>query len=342
MLDASLAPPRASLAATLIGAIAILLWSALALLTAASGAGRRSSSPRSPSRSAAPSASLTPRRAGGSARFSSLGRCGWSASAGCSAITPSISQRCAGAARRSEPDRLSLAAADRALLGAAAGRAPALAPRRRRGARSCRRGLLFVGKAGGVLFAERRRSSAMRWRSPAPSSGRSIRCCRAGSRRRPRKPSRAFASRPRRSRRLPFRLRGDGRSRDAGPVARHSWARARPGRSRLLCLGFRRQERRHPLARRRCLRRAGALDDHSCRHGLRAGDAVAGDGLRDDRRRRFGRFVRAGAGEGARLKKKAGEGRPRSRATAARGQASVAVLGFKTCLPRYMPLFRSM
>jgi drug/metabolite transporter (DMT)-like permease len=38
MTDASLAAPRASLAATLIGAIAILLWSALALLTAASGA----------------------------------------------------------------------------------------------------------------------------------------------------------------------------------------------------------------------------------------------------------------------------------------------------------------
>jgi drug/metabolite transporter (DMT)-like permease len=37
MTDASLASPRATLAATLIGAIAILLWSALALLTAASG-----------------------------------------------------------------------------------------------------------------------------------------------------------------------------------------------------------------------------------------------------------------------------------------------------------------
>jgi drug/metabolite transporter (DMT)-like permease len=37
MTDASFASPRASFAATLIGAIAILLWSALALLTAASG-----------------------------------------------------------------------------------------------------------------------------------------------------------------------------------------------------------------------------------------------------------------------------------------------------------------
>jgi drug/metabolite transporter (DMT)-like permease len=37
MTDAALAPARASLAATLIGCLAILLWSALALLTAASG-----------------------------------------------------------------------------------------------------------------------------------------------------------------------------------------------------------------------------------------------------------------------------------------------------------------
>ena len=62
--------------------------------------------------------------------------------------------------------------------------------------------------------------------------------------------------------------------------------RARPGRPRLLRLGLRRQARRHSPARRRRLRRAGALDADPRRRRLRPGDAVARPRLRADRRRR--------------------------------------------------------
>ena len=259
---------------------------------------------------------------------------------------PLLRRRCAGAAGRGEPDRLSLAAADRALLSAAAGRAAcagAMSSARRSvlPARSCcssaspagvrspgggRRSWLCAGARlrlrlvdlfGAVAPASRRCR-------PKAVAGFCLATAAAGAR------SAISPSRRRSGPATPVSgspCSGSGSARSASPSIVWDFG-VKHGDIRLLGVA--------------CLRRAGALDDHSCRHGLRAGDAVAGAGLRDDRRRRFGRFVRAGAGEGARLKKKAGEGRPRSRATAARGQASVAVLGFKTCLPRYMPLFRSM
>ncbi len=68
--------------------------------------------------------------------------------------------------------------------------------------------------------------------------------------------------------------------------------RAGAGRPRLLCLGLRRQERRSQAARRRRLRRAGAVDDHSGRRRLRPGDGFARPRLRADRRRRGRRHAR--------------------------------------------------
>ena len=85
------------------------------------------------------------------------------------------------AAGRSRPDQLPLAAADRAVLGArcrASGCASTTSSARcsASSARSC------CSPAAAALTSRRNTSRALRQRSSRPSSGRSIRCCRAASR----------------------------------------------------------------------------------------------------------------------------------------------------------------
>ncbi len=108
--------------ATLIGFSAILMWSLLALMTAASG--------KMPpfqmnavcfAIGALPGLILFAVKPERMKLLRQPRRCGFSALSACSAITFSISPRCASAGRRRQHDRLSLAAVHRARLGHAAG-----------------------------------------------------------------------------------------------------------------------------------------------------------------------------------------------------------------------------
>ena len=94
--------------------------------------------------------------------------------------------------------------------------------------------------------------------------------------------------------RLPFRVRDDGLAGKRQRSRRHRRARPRAGRAGVLSLGLRRQARRHPPARRRRLRRAGAVDDPAGARRLRAGDGDARARLRGDRRRRLRRLALSG------------------------------------------------
>ena len=197
----------------------------------------------------------------------------------------------AGAAGGSRADQLSLAAADRFILGAAAGRAVEAASPRRRGARSrwhdrsdirprrawfraarsaglcrrLRRGVRLGDLFGGVA-ALRRRAERCRGRLLSGDGA----ACRAVS----------------------SVVRDDGVAARRGGVGRGDRARYRSGRARVLCLGHRRQARRHSRARRRILRRAGIVDAGVDRRRLRAAalDPVA--------RRRADRLWRPRCGEG--------------------------------------------
>ena len=82
-----------------------------------------------------------------------------------------------------------------------AGRAPARPPPHWRRARLCWRGDAVRWQSGRPSLASStaRCHRATRWRSPAPSSGRAIRCCRADSKRRRPRRSLASASPPPRS-----------------------------------------------------------------------------------------------------------------------------------------------
>ena len=145
-------PAAKTRAATLIGLARSCLWSALALMTAASGK-------MPPFEMAA----LTFLVGGGFglAYAAARGRLGalrqpwpvWPVGVGGlfgyhALYFAALRLRAAG---RGEPDRLSLAVADRADVGAAAGRTAERAPYRRRAARIRRRGVLFWGKAGGAV-----------------------------------------------------------------------------------------------------------------------------------------------------------------------------------------------
>ena len=247
--------------ATAIGFCAILLWSLLALFTAASGT-------VPPFQLAA----MTFSSAGsfGAANFlvrperlraaAAAGRLGARGRRPVRLPRPLFRGSAPRAAGRGRAHQLSLAAPHRAVLRAAAGRAPArahvvgalLGLRRRRAAdRRARR----------HRRARRRYCARLRLRaSPAPSSGRSIRCCRAASARcRPMR-SPASASPPRRS---PSSAIWRSRRR-CGPRTRRngspSWRSGSARRARVLRLGHRREARRHPPPGRRLLRGAGSLD----------------------------------------------------------------------------------
>ncbi len=177
------AQSAASPAATLVGLGAIVLWSVLALLTASAGA-------IPPFELAA----LTFAIGGGLGLVyaASRGRLAaliqpwpvWMVGIGGlfgyhALYFAALEPRAAG---RGEPDRLSLAAADRAVLGAAARRAAAsrATSSARRSASPARRRCSPARRAASPARSIRACCRATRWRSPAPSSGRAIRCCRDG------------------------------------------------------------------------------------------------------------------------------------------------------------------
>ena len=165
--------------ATLIGFSAVAMWALLALLTDASGAvppfllsaitfaigtcvglAARLVSPRRRARRKDPVAGLADRHCG-PVRLPLL-------------LFHRAAQRAGGGG---QPDRLSVAAAHRARLGADAGREAALESCRRRAARACRHGA--DRHQGRRRFPSTAATcSAMRWPASAPSSGRPIRCCR--------------------------------------------------------------------------------------------------------------------------------------------------------------------
>ena len=166
--------------------------------------------------------------------------------------------QCAGG--RGQPDRLSLAAADRARLGADAGRAAALESCRRRAARSCRHGpdrhqgrragfearYAFGYAMAGVCAFLWSAYSLLSRRFAAVSTIVVTGFCLATA-----ALSLALPSRRWRTTVWPRRHR---------PVARGARPWPDAGRRCLLCLGLRRQERQYPDARCRELRRTAAVD----------------------------------------------------------------------------------
>ena len=171
---------------------------------------------------------------------------------------------------RGQPDRLSVAAADRARLGADARREAALASRRRRAARACRHG---PDRHQG----RRRRASTRRyvlrlcrWPASAPSSGRPIRCCRGAS---PqcRPPSSPGSARPPRCFRSPAisRWRQTVLPRGAGQWLAVLGLGLMPVGAAFYAWDYRRQARQHPGAWRGELCGAAAVDPDPDRRRLR-------------------------------------------------------------------------
>ena len=249
--------------ATIVGFGAIVLWSALALLTALSGdappfelaaltfaigglCGARLRGGARPAFSARAALAGLARRDRRPLRLSrALFRC--------------VAPRAAG---RREPHRLSLAAVDCAVFRGVAGRASARASCGGRRAR-------FRG-SGDALPVQGRR---LRLGRPdgagratvsllaAPSCGQATRCCRAASKARPTRGGRRLLPRHGGARRpLSCGLRDDGRPIRRGAMACNPWPWTRAGRPCLLRLGLWGQARRHSHARRRRLCRAGPFD----------------------------------------------------------------------------------
>ena len=280
--------------ATAIGFCAILLWSLLALFTAASGtvppfqlAAMTFSSAVSSARRTFSSGRSGCRRCG-----SQAGRLGARRRRAVRLPRALLRGSAPRAAGRGRAHRLSLAAPHRPLLLAAAGRAPAPAACRRRAARlrrrrRARRRARAIGARAddlpGYLCAL---ACAFVW------SGYSVLSRRFGT-----VPTDAVAGFCLATAALAClcHLAFETTVWPGGPA---QWLailapRPRAGRARLLRLGHRHQARRHPTAGRRLLRGAGLVDADSRGGRLRPGDALARARLRDDRRGRARRHVHA-------------------------------------------------
>ena len=276
--------------ATLIGLTAILMWSLLAALTVATGKipafqlaamtfaigalvgfltwiGRRECDPR-----VAAAAAGVDRRRRRSVRLSR-------------AVFSGAALRAAG---RSRPAELSLAAVDRAVLVAAAGRAAGAASYRRRAARACRHGAAVspataagfrAGQVPGLVAAF---VAAFVWAAYSVMS-RKLKSV----------PTDAVAGFCLATALLAAVVHGlvevtvwpD----TIGAMACDRGARRRTGRGGILCLGYRDEARRHPRARRGVLRDAAALDRVSDSGGLCKAERQHRDRGGADRRRRLDR-----------------------------------------------------